>query len=584
MNKMIKYFLFALMLALCACTTPEMGDGQDQPAIDELPSLSEFPQIEVYTDKAMYAPGTSVKIMTNKPTNGLGVRYWHLGDVIKEEALSGSKEWTWTPPAEDYQGYYVEVVAKDANDKLVTLATTAVDVSSEWTRFPRYGYLGRFDDVPELKREKVLSNLNKHHINALQYYEWGYDHHHPLAGTPEEPWETWPKYLATTNCDLDVIQGYIRQGHNYNMVSMFYNLCNGLFESAEEDGCGSDWYIYYDKNHTNKVYHPLDLSIFRSNLYQCDPGGAEWLEWIAAQTADVYKVFDFDGFHIDQLGNIGRVYDYYGKEVDLRAGYGKFIQYMKKCFPDKYHVFNAVSNWGQEKIAAAPVDILYNEVWGYNFKDLKSALDFNRSVDPNRNTVLPAYIHSRHDGYFNTPSVLFLDAVIFAMGGSHLELGENLICDIYWPACELKVHPELEEALLEYYDFLVGYENILRDGVKECKINVTSPDVNLCYWQPSVGSVNVYATQGGGRTMVHFLNFKDAAHLNWHDAERTQTEPKLITNFEVTVPCFKKPSRVWAASPDSKLGAPVELEFVNNGTSVTVKVPSLKYWTMLVVE
>ena len=105
MNKMIKYFLFALMLALCACTTPEMGDEQDQPAIDELPSLSEFPQIEVYTDKAMYAPGTAVKIMTNKPTNGLGVRYWHLGDVIKEEALSGSKEWTWTPPAEDYQGY-----------------------------------------------------------------------------------------------------------------------------------------------------------------------------------------------------------------------------------------------------------------------------------------------------------------------------------------------------------------------------------------------------------------------------------------------------------------------------------------------
>lgn len=584
MNKMYKYFLFALMMSFFACTVPVGGEDQTGPVAEELPSLSDFPQIEVYTDKAMYSPGATVKVMTNKSTNGLGVRYWHLGDVIKEEALTGSKEWSWTPPAEDYQGYYVEIVAKDADGKLVTLATTGVDVSSKWTRFPRYGYLGRFENVNSLKREKILSNLNKHHINAIQFYEWAYDHHHPLCGTPENPEPVWPKYLSTYNCELEVIQGYIEQAHNYNMVSMFYNLCNGLFEWAEEDGCGSDWYIYKDPNRQQKHYHPLDVPPFRSNLYQCDPGREEWLDWISARTDEVYQVFDFDGFHIDQLGNIGKTYDHYGNIVDLPAGYEKFIKKMKESHPEKYLAFNAVDGYGQEHIASAPVDILYNEVWDYHFRAFKNTLDANRAIDPDRNTVIPAYIHSRNDGYFNTPAVLMLDAVIFALGGSHLELGENLVSDIYWPSCELKVKPELEEALVEYYDFLVGYENVLRDKVKECKINVTSSDVDICYWGPSQGKVNIYATQKSGMMVVHMINFKDAVHMDWHDGNRTQTEPKRIKDFVVNVPCLRKPTRVWVASPDFNQGAPLELDFTIVGSSVNVNVPSLKYWTMLVVE
>ena len=583
----MKLFLVSLVVALCGCVEPEGIKENNTPVAESLPALSEFPKVEITVDKAMYSPGAVVKINASGKTDGLGVRYWHLGKVIKESSLEGLKSWTWMPPSEDFQGYYVEIVGKNMDGNLVTLATTAVDVSSKWTRFPRYGYLGTFQSVSALQREKILANLNKHHINALQYYEWAYDHHHPLCGTPENPEPVWDKYLSNGGkylCELDVIQGYIEQGHNYNMVSMFYNLCNGLFEWAEEDGCGFDWYIYKDPNRQQRHFHPLDLTLFRSNLFQCDPGRDEWIEWITKQHDDVYKVFDFDGFHIDQLGNIGPTYDYYGNPVDLPAGYEKFIKASKKAHPDKYLAFNAVDGYGQDHIAAAPVDILYNEVWDYHFRAFKNTLDTNRAIDPTRNTVIPAYIHGTNSGYFNTPAVLMLDAVIFSMGGSHLELGENLISDIYWPACQLKVQPELADALVEYYDFLVGYENILRDNVKECKIGVTSSDVDICYWEPAQGKVNVYATQKSGMMMVHLLNFKDAVHMNWHDKDRTQAEPKLIRNFTVKVPCMKKVSRVWTASPDFNGGAPIELDFVNNGTSVTVKVPQLKYWTMLVLE
>lgn len=587
MNRMMKIFFVALTFLLWGCEEPEGIKNNNTPVAEALPSLSEFPEVQIVTDKAMYSPGSVVKITASGPTDGLGVRYWHLGDVIGESVIDGTKNWTWNPPSDDFQGYYVELVGKNSDGNLVTLATTGVDVSSKWTRFPRYGYLGTFQNATALKREKVLANLNKHHINALQYYEWAYDHHHPLCGTPENPEPVWEKYLSNGGqylCELEVIRGYIEQGHNYNMVSMFYNLCNGLFEWAEEDGCGSDWYLYSDTGHQNKVFHPLNVPPFRSNLYQCDPGGDEWIEWITGQHDDVYKVFDFDGFHIDQLGNIGKVYNHVGQPVDLPAGYEKFIKAAKEAHPDKYLAFNAVDGYGQDHIAAAPVDILYNEVWDYHFRAFKNTLDANRAIDPDRNTVIPAYIHSTNSGYFNTPAVLMLDAVIFALGGSHLELGENLISDIYWPACQLKVKPELEEALIEYYDFLVGYENILRDNVKECKVNVTSDDVDVCYWVPSQGKVNVYATQKSGMMMVHLLNFKDAVHMNWHDKERTQAEPKLIKDFSLKIPCLRKPERVWVASPDFNEGAPVELDFVVEGTSVKVKVPSLKYWTMLVVE
>ncbi|MGN1210047.1 MAG: glycoside hydrolase family 66 protein [Candidatus Cryptobacteroides sp.] len=582
LKNILLYFPVLVLVTFCRCTpaVPELSFEES------LKTNTTIPEVTITTDKAVYAPGTEVVVYSSERTDGLGVRYWHLGDIISEQVLTGDMEWTWTPPAEDFQGYYIEIVARDTEGKLHTVGSCGVDVSSTWTRFPRYGYLGTFCDCPELKRETVLYNLNRHHINALQYYEWAYDHHHPLCGTPENPEPVWDKYLQGSTCELEVIQGYIRQAHNYNIASMFYDLCNGAFEWCEEDGVGSTWYTYKDKEHQTKDFHTLPVPPFRSNLYLIDPNLDEWCDYFAKQISDVYKVFDFDGFHIDQLGYRGKIYDYNGNEVDLTTGYRKVISKMKQSEPDKLLAFNAVSGYGQDQIAAAPVDFLYNEVWDHNFNAFKTTLDENRSIDPSRNTVIAAYLHSTNSGYFNTPAVLLADAVLFAMGASHIELGENLISDIYWPGCCLKVPEELEAALIEYYDFLVGYENLLRDNVRECKLNVTSEDVAIGQWDGLQGKINVYSTQKSGNIIMHLLNFTDAPHMNWHDSQRNQAEPALKENFEIEVPCLKTVKRVWAASPDVDGGIPRNLEYKvsESGTTMTVKVPSLKYWTMIVIE
>ena len=102
---------------------------------------------------------------------------------------------------------------------------------------------------------------------------------------------------------------------------------------------------------------------------------------------------------------------------------------MKADAPDKNLVMNAVNQYGQQGIAQAATDFLYTEVWSPNdnYSDLATIIQYNNSYSNNtKNTVLAAYMNydlADNQGYFNTPGVLMTDAVIFANGGSHLELG-----------------------------------------------------------------------------------------------------------------------------------------------------------------
>ena len=154
----------------------------------------------------------------------------------------------------------------------------------------------------------------------------------------------------------------------------------------------------------------------------------------------MYKVYDFDGYQIDQVGNRDKtLYDYNGNEIDLPATFNPFINAMKAGDPGKRLVMNAVNQFGQEGIATAPVDFLYSEVWAPNegYSDLARIIQDNNMFSNNtKQTVLTAYMDynlAENPGYFNTPGVLLTDAVIFSFGGAHLELGEHMLGKEYFP-------------------------------------------------------------------------------------------------------------------------------------------------------
>lgn len=579
----IPVFVALACLVLCQCVKPNPDDKDPVSSFeDNLPKSQILRNVTITTDKAVYAPGSSVTFTGDRSQSGLGVRYWFLGQVIREELLEDSSSWTWTPPADDFQGYYVELVGKNAEGQVRTVGSVAVDVSSDWTRFPRYGFLSKFGGVLPSKRASVIANLNRYHINGLQYYDWMYDHHHPLAGTVDNPDSDWPSIIGDL-CEKEVVQGYIEEAHKYNIASMFYDLCYGVLEWAEEDGVNPSWYIYKDSGRKNRDYHPLSAP-FRSNIYLVDPGNAGWLGYFAAQVDDVYAVYDFDGFHIDQLGSRGTRYNASGGTVDMTSGYGKFIEAMHAAQPSKKHAFNAVSRYGQSAIAAAPSDFLYNEVWTVGFDEIDRIMKENQTLAPEKNTVLAAYMNYKQSGTFNTPAVLLADAVIFALGGSHLELGEHMLSNEYFPNDSMKMSSDLQQALVRYYDFLTGYENLLRCGGERYSPNLSSDSVKLAEWGPVKGSVNTVAFRVGDRIVIHLLNFAAAKHLDWRDDSHNQAEPPLYTDIDLSIRSSREVKNVWVASPDVDGGVPKSVQWKSSGMKIDVTVPSLQYWTMIVIE
>ena len=547
--------------------------------------------ISIHTDKSIYKPGEKVNFTIDKILPGEAkIRYRYLDDLISEVSLAATN-WQWAPPVTDHKGYLVDIYATIEGVEKV-YGSIAVDVSSDWTKFPRYGFLSKYGQLADADMENIIRNLSRHHINGIQFQDWHYKHHMPLAGTVASPHNFW-KDIANRDNYLSTVKGYISKAHAKNIRTMSYNLAFGALNDASADGVQEQWYLFKDKTHTLKDAHPLPKPPFKSDIYLVDPSNISWQQYLIEKNNDVYDVFDFDGFHIDQLGDRGNLYRYDGSAINLAASYKPFIEAMKAASPLKKLVMNAVNQYGQQTgIAESPVDFLYTEVWSGNegYKDLaKIILDNNNYSNNSLNTVLAAYMNynlANSPGYFNTPGVLLTDAVIFAFGGSHLELGEHMLGKEYFPNNNLQMKDDLKSSLINYYDFLVAYQNLLRDGgnfnlpAMSCTNNVMS--VNN--WPPEMGKVAVVGKVFNDKQVLHLINFSHANSLDWRDTNGTQNIPQTKSDAMLEFITSKKVTKVWMASPDIQHGTAISLPFNQDGDKVTWKLPVLKYWDMIVIE
>ncbi|WP_439882602.1 glycoside hydrolase family 66 protein [Pontibacter sp. MBLB2868] len=584
-NKYIYLLVAVLFLSAASCKKSESDDPT--PTTPSTPVTS---NIKLTTDKAIYSPGNTVTISLEGSLPGSAkVRYRHLGEVVSESAVSGSS-WTWQPPGSDYKGYLVEVYNVENGEEKI-LASIGVDVSSNWAKFPRYGFLSLFPNMTEAQTKAVIDNLNRYHINGLQFYDWHYKHHQPLAGTPENPEPKW-RDIMNREVYFSTVENYIDQAHDRNMKAMFYNLIFGAWKDAETDGVSNEWYLYTDRNHQNKDKHPLPQPPFLSDIYLLNPANTSWQNYLVQENRKVYQALPFDGFHMDQLGNRNTsLYTYQGSEVDLAKTYKPLIEAVKADKPGYDLVMNAVNQYGQQGIAEASTSFLYTEVWGPNdtYADLARLIRENNAFSNNtKNTVLAAYMNydlANNKGSFNTPAVLLTDAVIFAFGGSHLELGEHMLGKEYFPNNNLSMKGDLQKALPGYYDFMVAYQNLLRDGGTFNEPALSSiGQVRLSNWPANRGDVAVVGKEVGNKQIIHLINFTNANSLNWRDNSGTQPYPQAIQNVKLSLATSKAVKRVWVASPDFQQGVPQELTFTQNNGQVSFTLPYLQYWDMLVIE
>ncbi|MBP3745025.1 MAG: SusF/SusE family outer membrane protein [Prevotella sp.] len=543
------------------------------------------------TDKCLYAPGEQVAFNYDGTLpSGARVRYYRGSEVIGEESLSGT-QWRWTAPQRNFTGYLAVVYVPGSNNKETIYSTIAVDVSSSWGKFPRYGFVATYDDSKTKSTiQAETSWLNRCHINGIQYYDWQYLHEIPYDKHGHR--DEWTD-LANRKIRADVVRNYISEHHRYGMKAMFYNLLFGADPGYGDRGVSWDWGMFKDGE---QDYHPLPDG-WRGPIYLCDPSNKSWQNYLIEKNNDVYEAFDFDGYHIDQLGYRGTVTNRAGGEIPLTWAYSDFINSMKKARPDKLLVMNAVSNYGSsEIISTGNVEFSYTELWGSeeSYWDMERMVREHAEVD-GRGTasVFAAYMdYNRRDNggeYFNTPGILLTDATMFAVGGSHLELGDgHMLCAEYFPNSNLRMSDELISSLTKYYDFMTAYENYLRDGgsVVDPQISCTNGVVDINRWPPSTGRVTAYSRQLDGRKVINLLNFsstRDEKHTLLRDVDGDMPEPALKQNIKVKV-YSEKASKVWVASPDRFDGVPQQLSFSRSGNYIEFNVPSLKYWTMIVIE
>lgn len=429
-------------------------------------------------------------------------------------------------------------------------------------------------------------------MNYIQFQDWEYKHHLPLAGTITAPDPIW-KDIANRDNYFTTVQSYISAAHGYNMKTLHYNLAYGALNDAASDGVSAQWYMYDDNAHTTQEVTTLPQPPFKSNLYLTDPANAGWQQYIAAKTNDMYKVFPFDGYQIDQLGDRNKtLYTYSGTAINLPSGFNSFINAMKVSSPSKRLVMNAVTQYGQPQIASAPVDFLYSEVWAPNeaYSDLANIIQSNDALTNGaKKSVLAAYMDydlAGSTGYFNTPGVLFTDAVIFAFGGSHLELGEHMLGKEYFPNANLQMPDDLKTAMVSYYDFLTAYENLLRDGgtFNNPAIAPGDSQTHLNNWPPANGQISIIGKDFGTKQVIHLINFANANSLQWRDRTGMQTAPVAISNPRFNFSSVKNIKRIWTASPDIDGGASKDIAFTQAGGNVTFTLPLLKYWDMIVIE
>ena len=545
--------------------------------------------ISFSTDKAIYLPNSTVNFTIDASVPSTAkVRYRYLNETVQENDVSGTS-WSWQVPPNDFRGYMIDIYNIE-NDKEVIYGTIGVDVSSDWKKFPRYGFLSKFPQLSGQQMDLVIEDLTRFHINGLQFYDWTEKHHKPLAGTVANPSENWidiayrPTYKTT-------VEGYITKAHQKGMKAMSYNLCYGSLNDAFSDGVQNEWYMFDDTNHNHKTVFDIG-SFLKSPIYLMDASNTNWQQYLANQNSDMYTVYNFDGFHIDQLGDWSTKYTYNGQPINIANTYGSFIQAMKNAHPEKRLVMNAVNQYGQQgNIGNSATDFLYTEVWSpnENYSDLATIIQNNNQYSNNtKNTVLAAYINynlAENTGNFNKNSVLFADAVIFAFGGAHLELGEHMLGKEYFPNSNLQMTQDLKKSLTSYYDFSVAYQNLLRDGgtFNNQPLQSLNNIVSFNAWPPQIGNISIIGKTVDNKQILHLINFKTNS-LDWRDTNGTKPTPNTLQDIEVTYTTTQAINKVWFASPDFVYGKAFELDFHQVGNQIRFIIPSLKYWDMLVIE
>ena len=385
--------------------------------VASLPPISGQIIQRVYTDKARYAPNTSAVIsaeLTNLTgaswTGSVALNVLHLeasvytasqGVTLAANA-SQTVTFTWAPPATDFQGYLVQVTAGT-----IDYGATAIDVSSTWTRYPRYGYTDQFPSGESSAQSTTkMQDLERdYHINAVQFYDWMWRHEQLIqrtGGVMNSTWTDWSGKVISSQ----VLQNQIAAAHSLNQAAMAYSMVYGALNNYQSvSGVDPSWGMYTDATHTNQDRFDFGPGFPGASMYLFDPDNPDWQNYITNQYNDAVTTLGFDGMHLDQLGQRDGRYDYSGNALDLGNSFSPLMQATRDRLPSSsvvtYNVVNpGVGTWAEYNVARyGGSNFDYAELWDNTttFQNLKDTTAYLRAQDGNKGVVLPGYMNYYED-------------------------------------------------------------------------------------------------------------------------------------------------------------------------------------------
>ena len=575
---------------------------------------------KVYPDKARYNPGDAATLsveLSNGPAGVfrgvLALSISRVGDIVffsrravtLSPGATATLTFTWPTPPCDFQGYLVEARLTNGS-----FAAGAIDVSSDWRRYPRYGYITEFyEEQPEQRGIDIFNQLARnYHINCVQFYDWMWRHENVIQRIGPnivDPWIDW----RGAHISYSVLTDMVAETHSRNIAAMpYFQIYIGLDGYEQVSGVSRQWGLFSDRNHTNQFRHTAGSV----NFWVFNPVNVSWQNHLINEYTDALLSVGFDGVHLDQLGNIGggTYYDYNGNFVDLANSFSPMINlskshldYLETQYPGLAGhdglTFNIVDGgvdyWGvNDVVRNSRVDFLYSELW--NNGTYKGVYDFvkkSRAEAGGKAMVLAAYVNRYEDtgGYFDSDSVRLADAAFFASGAFHIELGDGdqMLGNEFFPNRSRQMAPELKSAMKDYYDFITAYETLLfapELGVGDGGLQWISIAGQPLSGNGSGSTIWFLTRRSSEFEVLHLINLIG----NDDQWRNVAGSPPLLTNLSVKYRLGPDAivKRVYLASPDLEHGVMQTLPYVagsdSQGDFISFTVPSVAYWDMIYFE
>jgi dextranase len=565
-----------------------------------------MPTIDILPDKSTYRPGDPAGVAvtvandTAAPLRGQlvlelatihGVLCRSAQPVALAPGAGSTLRFTLHPPALPRRGYGLDATlyAGDAtgeDGQVLARASGALDVLERWSQAPRYGFLSDF--APQAAgQEARYDSLLRYHVNVVQFYDWMW-RHYQLLPPAEEFTDAMGRNLSLPSV-RDAIAGVQQRG----AAALAYG---AVYGAEPEFALVHPELLLYDEEK-----QPISLAelFYIMNIAP----GSPWVPLIVAEFAEAVRALDFDGIHLDQYGFPKTAWAASSEPVNLADAFPPLIDQARAAVvaakPEAGVIFNAVGNWPVETVAPTTQDAVYIEVWppDEDYADLVRLIRDARCLSAGKQVILAAYLAPfAAAGPETLPgaeaAALLATAAIAAAGGFHLLLGEcaGILCDPYYPKYAT-MRPAFARQMRTYYDFLVRYEEFLTapelqdrpsapsGGADGSPLQMTVTGVRVSR-QPEAGALWTLARRKPGYHLVHLINLADQTGTHWN---ALRTPAAGLGDLELAVSDLPAVRRVLLISPDANQGRPLAVPWTQAGGMLTVRVPRLVVWTVVVM-